>query len=739
MIGLSYRANAIQLRDDPADDGEDWIKQIVAATEAPVPMPDWDRYEMVPEILLMDGVEVADRVPLLDSHNRYETEGLVGSAVGLKAVGKELVGRAEFSKAAEKVWTKVREGHLRDLSVGYQVRDKTYVPKETKAVVGGRTFQGPCNVVTKWKVREASVTPIGADDEAKMRGLPAIPDFLKARKERPMLTAEDRATLVGRGMPAELDDAAAVAWSVRNPLKAEPPKTRQADPDDDDDDDGEKPLTARELRAWMASQDKRAEERERKEQARREEKKRIAVAIRAECDRFNIHLDRAREFSDDAEDLAAGLRKVTDYLAERQKETDTGSGHLFGGSLTGGRAQIDKHMGAIGAALIVRAVDGVLSNGREKKITDEERSKALDGHKLADGWQQFRGCGAWDLARLTLDAHGVRTLGMSRPEVAMAVFGSRSALPMGTRAEVGFHVSSSFPNILADAMNKSMLIGYRERAFTWRTVFRQAASVPDFKNINRNRLSEAPNMIIWPENTVPNQIAFADEKETYAVLPYAAEASFGWQSLVNDDMDAISRVPGLMGTAARRTQNTLVWAVVTANPNLQDGQALFSAATGNRKKANTGTGVISVANIGAGRSVMRQQVGVNTKGGNASGAILDLVPAFLVVPSAIETTAEQLINSTYDPASSTFMVANPFRSLTLVVEPLLDATSAAQWYLFSNVADIDTIELSFLQGQEEPVMDSRVDPATWALTYKTVQTFGTKAMDFRGCYRSTGS
>ena len=685
----------------------------IAASEAPVPMYDWQRDEVIPEILLMSGAKFDEgrSVPLLNAHMRWEARDVIGSAKELRVDGDKLMTRAVFSSIAEDVFTLVKERHLRDLSVGYRVNKRMYVPAGDKAVINGRTFTGPVNVVTSWTVREVSVTPIGADQHAKLRGLANPLD-----KESYMLAKELRDKLVARGMPADLSDEDAIRWSVENPAKP--------------DNTPEKKHESRSEASEPVNVDEaiRKALKEQREEIRREqeaERSRIAF-VNEQCRKHGINDADARDIIASTTSETEAGRKILDKLADRQAKAGTGFRIEYGPERS------EKFAGAVGAALTVRALQNCTGMNKERL------EKLLPEKERADGWKDFQHSTLFDMARECVESAGVSTRGLDRATVAKVALGF--GRHVGIRADYGFHTTGNFPNLMLDAINKSLLAGYQERAFTWSAVFRQAASASDFKNIHRIRMSEAPNISIWPDNTRPEEIAFTDEKETYAVESYANLASFSYRSLVNDDMDALSRVPQLMGTAAARTVNAIAWAQITSNPTLQDGVSLFSSATGARKKANTSTGVVNVANLGTAKSIMRLQVGVNTKGGNASSSILNLEPRYLVVPATIETTAAQILNSVYDPADNKTQVFNPFSgSLRLIVEPLLDAKSTAEWYLFCDPSQCDTVEVTFLAGQETPITNQWEDPASMALMYSIVQTLAAKAIDYRGMVRSTGS
>lgn len=143
----------------------------VLSTENPVNTWDWKRYEMVDEILLADSFEYPNQIPLLDSHNRASVKDQLGSVRNIRSENGKLVGRLYFSDTEDvrQTMTKVREGHLTDLSIGF-IPHSLYVPEgETYTHTDGRSFKGPVNISKRTELKECSLTPIGADSFAKLR------------------------------------------------------------------------------------------------------------------------------------------------------------------------------------------------------------------------------------------------------------------------------------------------------------------------------------------------------------------------------------------------------------------------------------------------------------------------------------------------------------------------------------------------------------------------------------------
>lgn len=700
----NFGAVMVSVRADTLDP-ENRTIEAKLSSETPVPMFDYRRGEMVPEVLLASGAEFPSsrQVPLLDSHMRYSSDNQLGSTREIKVDGDGLTGRLNFAKSSESQWEKVRDKHLTDVSVGYEVKSRTFVPKGDTQRIKGREFHGPVNVVTSWRLKEVSITPIGADEMAKIRGQNAH------IKEEFVMDVELRALCVKAGMSEDLTDEQAQAWLKANGSRvfAPPPTQPPTVPS----------LTELEKAAREAAKSAIEEQRAAEVAYRKSVDELLEIAgmesIRSECY------------------LLGGIDKVRDRIKEERAKGEfrIPADHRF----AGGAAQRDKHTGAMVAALRSRVAEncGARAEAVEKVIPSAERKVA--------GAEHFRFASLYDFAKESLQADGVDIRGLTRDQVAMAALGYHRAA--GIRSAPAYHVTGSFQNLTLDAVNKSMQIGYTEYPATWRGPMRQGSSVPDFKQIHRMRLGSIPNLPVWPDNQDSIKASIADAKESYAVEAYSLEIDFSWRLIVNDDMDAITRTPQGFGTAASRTVDTAAWSVVTANPLMGDGIALFSAASGVRKRSNltTGAGAPAVSTVQTLRNLMMQMRGENTPEGNEGDDILGLMPRYIVGPSALATTIEQLINSIADPASSNAGVYNNTRNLIPIIVPRLDASSTTAWYLFASPSEIDTIEVTFLQGQETPVVRERMDESKWSQCFKVVQTFAAKAMNHRGIQKHAGA
>ncbi|MGE0154800.1 MAG: prohead protease/major capsid protein fusion protein [Reyranellaceae bacterium] len=339
-------------------------------------------------------------------------------------------------------------------------------------------------------------------------------------------------------------------------------------------------------------------------------------------------------------------------------------------------------------------------------------------HKLTDKGRGFGGMRLMEVARCFLDDSGVKTRGLSPMELAGVALGlERSGGMLGT---------SDFPYLLANVANKTLRMAYESAPQTFRRFARQATAM-DFKQISRVQLSGAPSFEKVNESGEFKRGSLTEGREVYQLATYGKVVAISRQTLINDDLDAFTRLPALFGAAAADFESDTVIAVLTANANMGDGNPLFDSGT----HGNVGTaGDISVTTLSEARKLMRKQTGLE-------GRVMNLNPKFLLVPAAQETLAEQYTSANYQAAVSGNI--NSFAGkLEPLVEPRLDGTSADVFYLIADPARIDTIEYAYLAGQEGVRMASRVGFDVDGMELKAALDFAAKAIDWRGMVQMPG-
>lgn len=745
----------LEVRASSLNEAERTIEAVIS-TESPVPMVDWQRMEMIPEVLLSSGAQFpkSRQVPFLDSHNRGSVKDQLGSARNIVVESTRLAATLQFSKKtnAEDAWNDVRDGHVTDVSAGYEILKRVFVPAGESKTIDGRSFDGPVNVVTKWRLREVSLTPIGADAQAKLRGLdPATIRFKSIMKGDFEMNKELRALLVSRGMAATLTDEEAQAWLLKNhralgdpedPPATDPPADPPAtDPPAKGQRAAGGELSAAEIGKMIA---------EATRTAIAEERTRTAT--------FNKEVDSLCELAGLPEQAEAcralpDVSAVRSHLLTVRKNATETIGMAPSIRVTG--EGTDRFLADIGSAFTSRALsqiatpapEGVLSFDAVQKRRADALEKVFPKADQPKGAEQWKNASMYDIAEeMCRSLWGINTRGMSRNDVAaIALVGPERARMSGIQfrsSGAAYHNTGSFANLTLDAQNKSMMLGYTEAPSTWEGPMKRGASVDDFKNVNRFRLGSIGNLPVWNDNDNPVKASMADAKETYAVESRSLELDFSYRLLVNDDMGVLGPAPAQLGASARRTVNAFAWSLITANPIMSDGKALFlETAAGNRKRSNltTGSATPTTLTLQTMKNKMRQMRGENTPEGAESADILNLQARYIVGPGSLDTTIMQLVTSAFDPVASTFQIYNPSRTLIPVIEPLLDVASTTAWYLFADPSQIDTAEIAFLKGQETPILRSDMNYKTLSQSTIILQTFGGAPMNHRGMQKHDGA
>lgn len=287
------------------------------------------------------------------------------------------------------------------------------------------------------------------------------------------------------------------------------------------------------------------------------------------------------------------------------------------------------------------------------------------------------------------------------------------------------HSTSDFGNILLDVANKALLQGWEEAAETFEQ-WTKKGQLSDFKTAHRVGLGGFSSLRQVREGAEYKYVTTKDKGESIALATYGEIFSITRQAIINDDLNQLTDVPMKMGRAAKGTIGDLVYAVLTENAKLSDGKPLFHADHG-----NISAGAISVASLDEARKMMRLQ-----KEGERP---LNIRPAFMLVPVALETLANQTIKSaSVKGADINAGIMNPIQNFAEVIaEPRLDAKDTSAWYLAA-AKGTDTIEVAYLNGVDTPYIDQQEGFTTDGIATKVRIDAGVSPLDYRGMAKSTG-
>ena len=330
----------------------------------------------------------------------------------------------------------------------------------------------------------------------------------------------------------------------------------------------------------------------------------------------------------------------------------------------------------------------------------------------APGAQELRGYSMIEMARESLRRESGSTVN----------FGDNMEL-----ARAAINSTSTFPAIMSNLANKSVMVGFNEAETTYQ-LWVGKGSNRDFKEAARVALSEAGNLELVPEGGQFKQDSFSEASARTKVATYGKLFSLTRQAIINDDLGLFSKIATKYGSAAKRLVNKMVYAQLTGNVKMQDNVALFDTKHGN--VAGTGE-ALSVKAIAKAITAMRRQKGITGE------ATLNITPKYLVVPPELEMTAYQIVNSTASVDGVNSGVANPYKGRFIVVADA-ELTDPDAWYLVADATQHDTIEVTYLNGVETPRLETRQGFEVDGIEYKVAFDVGVDAIDFRGLYKNAG-
>jgi len=584
--------------------------------------------------------------PLLKVHDTRTLDAVIGSVVpGTARIDQGRgVARVRFSERddVEPIWADVRAGHLRAVSIGYQVHRFDV----TRSANGPEIWRA-----VDWTPFEISAVPVGADPAAGFRSVDPLSPCVVDRDDAP--TAE-------RIFMDETITAAAPATPI-----AATPETANHTPEPSTD-----------MQRLI-------------NQAQTAERERVGT-IYDLAGRLGLERGLAEDLITKGIAIDEARRIILDKVADEADQKRT-------------FAQVSTPLGGLDERQTRReAVTNALLHRYSPTL-----------FPLNEPARDYRGMTLLELSREFLASSGVNVRGMSRDEIA-------------TRA---LHSTSDFPEILAAVTNKTLRQAYDAYPQTFKPFCRQVQA-SDFRDITRVQLGEAPQLQKVNESGEFKRGTIGEARERYRVETYGRVVGITRQTIINDDLDAFTRLPAMYGTAIATLESDVVWGILTTNAAMGDGVALFHAT--HKNLASSGS-ALSTSSIGEARASMAKQTGIDKK------TVLNIRPTYLLVPVSLELAAEQLLAQNLTPTKTADVVPQSIRSLAVIAEPRLDATSQTSWFLTASPAQIDTIEYAYLEGQQGAYIETRNGFDIDGVEIKCRLDFGAKAIDWRGLYKNNGA
>jgi HK97 family phage prohead protease len=648
---------------------------VVATTERPVTMYEWWGEPFREILSLEDGhldtTRLDSGVPFLNNHNRYDgVFGVYGVVDAWRIEDGQLIATVRFDddEKSDSVYRKIKNGIVKGISIGYNVY-------EYEEVRTGES-QTPTFRAISWEVTEVSAAPIQADTSSVVRSEAEDKHEIKVRQAAttsgaPKQSKQTKPDTMKREQLVELlkkrgiafDDNATDAelmTALERALEAAPKPT--TDPQGQADDSA--------VRAAITA------ERDRVASIRK-----AVTAAKLGEEFANTHIDKG-----------TSIEEVRALVIEEFAKQDPNAGSR-------GQIGVGKDTRAMKREAITEAIEHRLG-----LVTDFKK-----------GGRDFRGLSLRDIA-----AECLRDAGLNPADYQ----GKERLFKAAMGRLQGLHTTSDFPLILADTMNKTLRQAYSDAPRTF-TEWARREVAGDFREMSRTQISGlVGDLEEVQEGGEYKHDTMTESAEKYKVKKYGKIISLSYEAMMNDDLSAFNRTARAVANAATQLQSDLVYAILTGNPTMADGENLFSVPHANIASSAS---VIDIANMGIAVAAMRKQKGLD-------GKFINVAPAYLIVGPDREVQARQLVNSTIVP--NTVNNANIFSgAVQVIVDPRITDN---KWFLAANPNQIDTVEYAFLDG-EELYTEEKEGFDVDGVQLKARMVFGTKAIDHRGLFYNAGA
>lgn len=718
---LSLRMDASTGRPATLNEAERSV-EVVASTEDPVVVFDWETYRPVREVLLMSGCQVPDigQVPLLDTHSRCRVADVLGSFRNIHVEqgpkGPQLAGKNVFSATedGEKPFQKVLEGHVTDVSIGYDVIAYMEIKEGQSAEIEGRMFEGPLRVSTQWKIFELSLCPIGADDKAKIRAEMAPNKSATAQqagKERTMnerLRAKLRELLRALGItdeepaqdppkeqekekPVEGDpvDGEGIVDQIlevlaENGITIDGAESGEGEPAPG----GEEPAAGAKGKRSMTRADVMralANHATRDPMVQMAERSRI-TGIREMCTAHGLDAEQENKLIESGVSLTSAKAQVYDMLQQRR-----GSGPGFHAST--GLTEQQKTRAAIQDALLMRA-----------GITIE---------KPAPGAEELRGFSLREMAREMV----LRSGGDMRGDI---------------RAIVGRALTTTdLPVLLIETSRRTLMDAYEAAPETWKDWCATGTAV-DFKESKAVGFEGDVEMKKVSEYGEYREGRLAETAETYKIETFGRILIISRQSIINDDLGALTETPRLYGEACGRLCGDVAYNALLGSVKMGDKLPLFHTQH-NNLFAGKG-GIPTVEKLGAVVTAMKSQKDRFKKP-------VTVLPKFFLSGVNMEVACDQFFNTSLQGAGivgtqAQPLVNNPYGGnyFKRVYDRRFDDLAPNSWVL---AAARGTVTVFFLGGEQSPYIETNDNFNTDGFESKVRMDIGGKAMRWVNVAKAT--
>jgi len=458
--------------------------------------------------------------------------------------------------------------------------------------------------------------------------------------------------------------------------------------------------------------------------------------IQRQLDALDKPDDSQRSVPEEPEDTAAIAKRAVE--AERKRTAEiTELCRSFG---------MDPAAYVNGGSTVEEARAAVLDELKKKnapigaKVTTDEgdkfRAMASDGlvlrggvtlSKPAEGAEKARNYSLRDLGqecliREGMDAGKVRT--MSSDEIFNEL--TRQA----------FNPTAAFPAILDSAVKKSIVEMYNSAGTTFQ-LWTQKGSKSDFKEDKEHDyvMNSIGDLEEVPENgELKNAVPKTKLLPTSRLKTYGQQFTMTRQAFINDDIEIVTKIPGLYAVKAKKTIDKLVYKKIMDNGVIFDGVTLFHA-----KHKNVGTAAApSAASLKAMLNLMMLQT-------DQFGEPIYVTPRHIVTGIGYGFDFYQLLHSVNLPGTNN-NDANPLANLPyqldVIESPMINALAGSNpipWFIVADQTSAPSIGVNYLNGREVPTIRRMETPGVLGFVWDIYIDADVTVKDFRGIAKNAGA
>lgn len=638
----------------------------------------------LPLVVDLEGMSFGKSLVANLDHDRSKRVGNITT----KAIkGGQLVLAGTASAATpfrDEVVKSAADGFVWQASIEATIERITELAAGKTRQVNGQTITGPAYVVPQSTLKGFAFVSHGADDNTTV-DIAAESTHSKGKDMDPELRAWIEEMLPGVDIDDLGDDALANLTANYNGRETKRPKHKKLDD--------------------------------------------ITAERRAEADRQDRITELAADAMQENPHAIEAIRALADTAIDAKWEIDKFHLELFKAQMPRATAPrwSRRDNGRLNNRILEAAIcQSLLATDLDKEYDEQTLQAAEDQFPNGIGLKQLyciaaeaNGCPNRHSFDVTLDVH----------RYAMGMVGKAREIQAA-----GFS-TITLPNILSNVMNKFIRDAFNSVDPAWRSIS-AIRPVRDFKQTSTYSLTgDLDYEQLGPTGEIKHG-TLGEETYTNQASTYAKMAAITRTDIINDDLGALMQVPRRLGRGGATKLNNVFWTTFLNNTG--------SFFTAGNKNVSTGAGS-ALDSAGAGLAAA-EVIFMNQT--DPDGQPLGLMPAILLIPPTLKTTALILTNSqlVVTGANTTRGATNIWDGRFQVVSsPYMENSaytgfSTAAWYLLANPMDMPVIETVFLNGREAPVVET--DDAEFnvlGVQMRGYHDFGCSLQEPRGGVRSAGS